>query len=204
MEYYPTKQAKRNGHVELMCRDSTSLSVHVKMIDANPSKQQALLRKKLSATEEADFMRRRRRHTVEKVHRKPALNERMIYLIKIEELGGQYMKKRIVYMVPILMNIGFSSHLSLYIIFPFQANESFVTIENLTPNQSYNISATVYNSRNEFIHLYSKTAFRTQDIGVTPKKVSEMWLDRLTTSDEKLLNAEISWTPGSGQYLYLF
>jgi hypothetical protein len=77
-----------------------------------------------------------------------------------------------------------------------------VTIENLTPNQAYNISATVYNSRNEFINLHSSKAFQTQDIGVTPAKISDMWLERLTTSGHNLLNAEVSWKPGAGLYLY--
>jgi hypothetical protein len=92
------KLSKRTGTIKLLCRDSTSLVVHVSLTETI-TKSKSKFKTQLISTNDTELTTRKRRHVNLRTDKEKDTDEQLIYLIKIEELDGQYMKKRIVYMV---------------------------------------------------------------------------------------------------------
>lgn len=76
-----------------------------------------------------------------------------------------------------------------------------VTIENLNPNKTYTVSATVASSRYQVMSISSEQ-FSTLHVYYKPGNITQISPDRFTISkiNSSYVDAHISWEPAYGMY----
>uniref|UniRef100_A0A8D8GWH5 receptor protein-tyrosine kinase n=1 Tax=Culex pipiens TaxID=7175 RepID=A0A8D8GWH5_CULPI len=79
----------------------------------------------------------------------------------------------------------------------YMSNSSVLKIENLFPNKRYNITATVLSSNREYIYVKKQQQFRTLPRDYTPGMITNIDVLNYQTSRENdsLLDAVIAWRP---------
>lgn len=195
------QNVKLSFHIKLICRDSTSLVVEVRVgnmtlphhgapngitdqngISRNNQSGGGKGMQKNAASELKRNLGKVRR-SIDKnvsnlkysdVARVKSNSTRFVYLIKVQESGSE-LGDRIVYM----------------------SNSSVLKIEKLLPNKRYNITATVLTSNREYIYVKKQQQFRTLPQDYTPGMITKIEVLNYQTSRENdsLLDAVIAWKP---------
>lgn len=191
------QNVKLSFHITLICRDSTSLVVEVRVGNTTLSHhgvpngitdQNGISRnhqsggkgmQKNAASEQKRISGKVRRSIDKNVPNVKytdvkSNSTRFVYLIKVQESGSD-LGDRIVYM----------------------SNSSVLKIEKLLPNKRYNITATVLSSNREYIYVKKQQQFRTLPQDYTPGMITNIDVLHYQTSRENdsLLDAVIAWKP---------
>uniref|UniRef100_A0A1Q3EWZ1 receptor protein-tyrosine kinase n=2 Tax=Culex tarsalis TaxID=7177 RepID=A0A1Q3EWZ1_CULTA len=185
------QNVKLSFHIKLICRDSTSLVVEVRVGNTTSShygvpngitdQQTGKSRQKNIADQKRTLGKVRRsidKNVPNANYRDPVRARsnltRFVYLIKVQESGSE-LGDRIVYM----------------------SNSSVLKIENLSPNKRYNITATVLSSNREYIYVKKQQQFRTLPRDYTPGMITNIDVLNYQTSrdNDSLLDAVIAWKP---------
>ncbi|XP_065077728.1 tyrosine-protein kinase receptor torso-like [Ochlerotatus camptorhynchus] len=103
-----------------------------------------------------------------------AKQTRFVYLVKVQE-SGKKLGDRTVYM----------------------SNASVIQMKDLTPNQQYNITATVLTSHREFVYVENKPQFKTLSEDYTPGNITKIDVIgfHINHHNHELLDAVVSWQP---------
>lgn len=80
-----------------------------------------------------------------------------------------------------------------------------VTVENLHPNKTYNVSATVINSNDEFVYVAPRQ-YKTLHVYYKPGNITKIVVDKFVTTpgNASLLDAYLSWKPADGKSFVFF
>lgn len=199
------QNVKLSFHIKLICRDSTSLVVEVRVSNTTlphhgdpvpngitaqndiPRNHQSGagggkgMQKNAAASEQKRISGKVRRSIDKNVP-------------KYGDVGARVKSNstRFVYLIKVQES---GSELGDRIV--YMSNSSVLKIENLFPNKRYNITATVLSSNREYIYVKKQQQFRTLPQDYTPGMITNIDVLNYQTSRENdsLLDAVIAWKP---------